>query len=175
MKMNATINKIAIVLGTIFVTLFLLATASQAKARGHRRGGIGQVPCNDGVIVITPNSLWPPNHKLVTVDVAYIDNDHDGDALTVAIDSVLSNQDAPDGTSECGPSKGPDWIIGPAASGTDPGSAATSLELRSERCANEGSRIYTITVTCTEGEPSGVVPRSETVDLMVTVAHDQGN
>jgi hypothetical protein len=47
---------------------------------GHKRGGIGSVACNDGNVVFSPSSLWPPNHKLVTIDIAYVDNDNDADS-----------------------------------------------------------------------------------------------
>ncbi len=169
------------IVATVLATLFALSLPAFAHpkndhGRGHRTGGIGQCPCNDGMIVVSPNTLWPPNHKMVTVDVAYIDNDHDGDALTLAIDSISSNQDAADGTSNCEPASGPDWIIGPTpVTSTDPASAATSVELRAERCAEMGSRTYTITVTCMDGAPESAPSRSETVDVTVTVPHDQGH
>ena len=152
------------------------AHPSHDHKRSHKTGGIGHVPCGDGMVVVSPNRLWPPNHKMVTVDLAYIDNDKDGDATSLAIDSISSNQDSPDGTSQCGPSKGPDWVIGPTpVSATDPDNAATTVELRAERCGEMGSRVYTITVTCTDGAPESCPCRSETVDLTVTVPHDQGH
>ncbi len=161
---------IAIVVLIACFALMLPAFAHPGNGEGHRHrtGGIDNVRCNDGMIVISPAILWPPNHKLVTVDVVYIDNDKDGDAVSLAINSISSNQDAPDGTSECSnqeeqsetpgckqdepddtskcaSSNGPDWIIGPTpVNATDPDSAATTVQLRAERCGNDGSRIYTI-------------------------------
>jgi hypothetical protein len=160
------------------IALAIPASAHPGNGKGHpprRTGGIGNSACNDGMIIVSPNTLWPPNHKMVTVDVAYIDRDNDSDAVTLSINSVSSNQDAPDGTSECPPSNGPDWIIGPPVSSTDPHSAATTVELRAQRCANAGSRVYTISVTCTDGLPENTTALSQTVDMTVTVPHDQGH
>jgi hypothetical protein len=89
---------------TIFTTTLLVliaftlpAFAHSTHGPGHKTGGIGHTPCNDGVVVLSPNTLWPPNHELHTVDVAYIDNDNEADAVSLAINSISSNQDSPDG------------------------------------------------------------------------------
>jgi hypothetical protein len=58
---------------------------------------------------------------------------------------------------------------------TDPSSATTTVQLRAARCGGEGSRVYTINVTCTDGAPESSSSRSETVDLTVTVQQDQGH
>ena len=161
---------------SVLACVLIITMMGSARAQPHRTGGITHVACNDGVIVVSPNTIWPPNLKFVTVDVAYVDNDHDHDALGLAIESISSNQDAPDGVSECGGAKGPDWTIGrtPVAA-TDPGEAATTIRLRAQRCGNLGARVYRITVTCTDGAPEQTPSRSETVDVVVTVPHDQGN
>ena len=174
--MNSSKRIIAAAAGSALIALALasLVHAADVGAKRHGSGGIGQVPCNDGVVVVSPSHLWPPNHKMVTVDLSYIDNNNDGDAVQLAINSVSSNQDAPDGTSECDP-KGPDWVIGPTpVSNTDPNSAATEVQLRAQRCGDKGSRVYDINVTCSDGPEGGNPTRSETVDMLVTVAHDQG-
>jgi hypothetical protein len=89
---------------TIFTTTFLVliaftlpAFAHSTHGPGHKTGVIGHTPCNDGVVVLSPNTLWPTNHKWHTVDVAYIDNDNEADAVSLAINSISSNQDSPDG------------------------------------------------------------------------------
>ncbi|MGO9450001.1 MAG: hypothetical protein ACLQDV_02975 [Candidatus Binataceae bacterium] len=165
----------AIIAAATALTLPAFAHPGNGKGNRHRTGGISNSPCNDGMIVLSPDTLWPPNHKLVTVDVAYIDNDNDGDPVSLTINSISSNQDSPDGTSECGPSSGPDWIVGPSpVTATDPTSASTTVQLRAERCGDEGSRIYTISVTCTDGAPENATARAQTVDVTVIVPHDQG-
>jgi len=199
MKMNKPKASIAGALMTLLVALPLNAFAHRDKGHGHghghRTGGIGEAHCNDGMVVVSPNTLFPPNHKLVTVDVAYMDNDGDGDSVTLATNAVSSNQDSPDGislcgnqneqgenqgcdqqgdSSDCASSSGPDWIIGPTpVTATDPNPAATTVQLRAERCGDEGSRIYTINVTCTDN--SAREATSQSVDVMVTVPHDQGH
>ena len=139
---------------------------------GHKSGGIGSVACNDGNVVLSPSSLWPPNHKLVTIDIAYLDNDNDADSTSLTINSISSNQDAEDATGACGPA-GPDWIFDSTpVSSTDPSAAATTFQLRSERCGDASDRIYDVNVTCTD---SGSETKQQTVDVFVTVAHSQGH
>jgi hypothetical protein len=145
---------------------------SCGHGHGHKSGGIGSVACNDGNVVFSPSSLWPPNHKLVTIDVAYLDNDSDADSTGLTINSISSNQDAEDATGSCGPA-GPDWIFDSTpVTSTDPSAAATTFQLRSERCGNAGDRIYDVNVTCTDG---GSEATQQTVDVFVTVAHSQGH
>ena len=137
---------------------------------GHKSGGIGSVACNDGNVVLSPSSLWPPNHKLVTIDIAYLDNDNDADSTSLTINSISSNQDTEDATGTCGPA-GPDWIFDSTpVTSTDPSAAATTFQLRSERCGDAGDRIYDVNVTCTD---SGAETAQQTVDVFVTVAHSQ--
>lgn len=139
---------------------------------GHKNGGIGSVPCNDGNVVFSPASLWPPNHKLVTIDIAYLDNDNDADSTSLTINSISSNQDTEDATGACGP-PGPDWIFDSTpVTSTDPSAAATTFQLRSERCGDAGDRIYDVNVTCGD---SGFETAQQTVDVFVTVAHSQGH
>jgi hypothetical protein len=151
------------------------------------------------MVVVSPNTLFPPNLKLVTVDVAYVDNDQDADVVTLAINSISSNQDSPNGISLCSdqgdqdeqndcdkddhgndmkcmsPSV-PDWIIGTTpVTATDPHNAATTVQLRADRCGDEGSRIYTVNVTCIDGTHENSSAKSQTVDVTVTVPHDQGH
>lgn len=171
--MNPRSTRMLVVAAVIVVSVSGLASSGQAQTR--RTGGITHVACNDGVVVVSPNTLWPPNLKLATIDIAYVDNDHDHDALGLTINSISSNQDAADGTSQCGGSKGSDWSFGRnTVVATDPGQAATTVRLRAQRCGNLGARVYLISVTCTDGAPEATPSRAETVDVTVTVPHDQG-
>lgn len=137
---------------------------------GHKSGGIGSVACNEGNVVFSPSSLWPPNHKLVTIDIAYLDNDSDADSTGLTINSISSNQDTEDATGSCGPA-GPDWIFDSTpVTSIDPSAAATTFQLRSQRCGDAGDRIYDVNVTCTD---SGSETTQQTVDVFVTVAHSQ--
>lgn len=85
----------------------------------------------------TPNTLWPPNHQMVDVTVAVVASDTVDPNPTSQIVSVSSNQPI-NGTGDG--DTAPDWII------TGP----LTLQLRSERAATGGQRIYTITVATSD-------------------------
>ncbi|HYK04843.1 MAG TPA: HYR domain-containing protein [Thermoanaerobaculia bacterium] len=80
----------------------------------------------------SPDSLFPPNHKMVDVVVTVVANDLVDPAPIVRIVSVSSNQPL-NGTGDGDTS--PDWFI----------TGALTLQLRAERAAS-ADRIYTITV-----------------------------
>lgn len=103
----------------------------------------------------TPNSLWPPNHKMKNVNVKVVAEDACGD-VTWKILSVSSNE-SEDGTGDG--NTGPDWNI------VD----EDTVQLRAERSGNGDGRIYTITVEATD--ESG---NTATDTVEVTVAHSKG-
>ena len=83
---------------------------------------------------VNPVSLWPANHKMVLVTVAYGVSDNCGTvacALTVSSNEPVNGPD--DGSTT------PDWQV------VD----AHHVYLRAERSGTGTGRIYTITVTCT--------------------------
>ncbi len=80
----------------------------------------------------TPDTLWPPNHRMVDVTVTATATDLVDPAPIVRIVSVSSNQPA-NGTGDG--DVAPDWLI----------TGAMTLQLRAER-AGSTDRVYTITV-----------------------------
>lgn len=103
----------------------------------------------------TPNSLWPPNHKMKNVNVKVVAEDACGD-VTWEIISVSSNE-SEDGNGDG--NTAPDWVI------VD----EDTVQLRAERSGGGSGRIYTITVEATD--ESG---NSATDTVEVTVPHSKG-
>jgi hypothetical protein len=104
----------------------------------------------------TPNTLWPPNHKMINVALSVTATDLCSSA-TCRIKNVTSNEPI------TGPGKGkgnksPDWkTTGPL-----------SLQIRAERNGKGNGRNYTIAVECVD--TSGNIA---TTNLVVRVPHDQ--
>jgi hypothetical protein len=101
-----------------------------------------------------PNSLWPPNHKMVPVTVAYTISGGCGTGAC-SITSVTSNEPV-DGLGDGDTS--PDWQI------VD----AHHVSLRAERSGTGTGRVYKITITCTDGGG-----HTSTKTVLVTVPMSQ--
>jgi len=108
----------------------------------------------------SPAELWPPNHKLIPVQVhAWFDNASPGLAGTVRLVSVTSNE--PD--SGLGTGDRPGDI-----QGWEPGTGDTAGVLRAERSAQGSGRTYTLTY-----QGSDQAGNVATCVTTVTVSHDQ--
>lgn len=103
-----------------------------------------------------PSLIWPPNHKMIDVELN-VDVVDDQDPLPVCqIAGVTSNEpiDGPgDGSTE------PDWVV--------PDPSVLELQLRAERSGTETGRIYTVAVSC-----SDAAGNTSTATVPVTVPHD---
>jgi hypothetical protein len=85
----------------------------------------------------SPNTLWPPNHKMVPVTVSVSATDNSGAVPTCQIVSVSSSEPI-NGLGEG--DTAPDWqITGPL-----------TVNLRAERSGKGTGRTYTIIVACTD-------------------------
>jgi len=89
-------------------------------------------------VSVEPPTLWPPNHKMVDVEVEYTDADNcvPGSGLTCTLS--VSSSEPVNGTGDGDTS--PDWEI----------IDAHHVRLRAERAGNGNGRIYTITITCVD-------------------------
>jgi hypothetical protein len=101
------------------------------------------------------STLWPPNHKMVDVTLNYTSTPVCGAATTTVV--VTSNEPV-NGTGDGDTS--PDWVI------VD----GHHLQLRAERASGGSGRIYTITVTSTDGAGN-----TTTASTTVRVPHDSSS
>jgi hypothetical protein len=119
-----------------------IVSCSASDSLGQESNGtffvtvLDTTPPNIVSATASPNTLSPPNHKLVDVTVTVVANDLVDPAPIVRIVSVSSNQPL-NGTGDGDTS--PDWFI----------TGALTLQLRAERAAS-ADRIYTITVEATD-------------------------
>lgn len=104
-----------------------------------------------GGVSATPKALWPPNHKLVDVTVAYEVTDNCGGVVCSL--NVSSNEPI-NGTGDG--DAAPDWQV------VD----AHHVKLRAERAGNGSGRIYSIPITCTDSGGA-----SSSALTTVTVSH----
>jgi len=102
----------------------------------------------------SPNSLWPPNHKMVPVTIGYKVSDNCDPAPSCSL-SVSSNEGEGGGSGHTSP----DWTV----------LDTHHVDLRAERAGTGDGRVYTVTISCQD--KSGL---SSTASTTVTVVHDQG-
>ncbi|HWP54993.1 MAG TPA: hypothetical protein VN476_12735, partial [Pyrinomonadaceae bacterium] len=102
----------------------------------------------------TPESLWPPNHKMVEVTVNYTVTDPCPNTCVLTVSSNEPINGTGDGDTA------PDWEV----------IDAHHVRLRAERAGNSNGRIYSIDITCTNDTNK----LSTTKTVKVVVVHDQG-
>jgi hypothetical protein len=100
-------------------------------------------------LTATPNSIWPPNHKMIPVTITGTASGSCNPA-SCRIVSVSSNEKTEPG----------DWVI----------TGNLTVNLRADRSGKGSGLIYTITVQCTDA--AGNISTST---VTVSVAHDQGH
>lgn len=92
-------------------------------------------------VALDPNSLWPPNHKMVPIEANVVATDN-CPGVSFALAGVVSNE--------------PDDGIGDGNTvddiqGAEPGTPDLSISLRAERAGPGNGRVYTATYTATDG------------------------
>jgi hypothetical protein len=158
--------------GAAAIVVVATAPAALAKGKPGHQPNQYSVGCGDGTVLVTPETLWPPNHKLVTIGITYVETTSDADTISLTINSITDDQTAADpgtvGTPDgCGPSKD-DWVFDSTpVSNTDPNAAATTVQVRAERCGSLGDRHYDINLTCGNTDGS-----TATIDVPVVVPHN---
>jgi uncharacterized repeat protein (TIGR01451 family) len=99
---------------------------------------ISNPPPAIGSVTVDQPILWPPNHKMVDVQVDYTPTDNCTPASGIISTLDVSSNEPVNGTGDGDTS--PDWEI------VD----AHHVRLRAERAGNADGRIYTITITSTD-------------------------
>jgi len=108
-------------------------------------------------VSVTPDTLWPANHKMQAVSVVVTAADAcDPAAPMCRIVSVTSNEPV-DGAGDG--HTAPDWEV----------TGDSMLSLRAERSGGGDGRVYTIEVECTDAAGN-----ASSASAVVTVPHDRG-
>jgi hypothetical protein len=109
-------------------------------------------------VTLGPNSLWPPNHKLVPVTAAIQVSDNCDPDPAVRLTSVLSTE----------PDNGPgDGDIADDVQDAQTGTDDRWYLLRAERSGPGVGRVYTVTYSAKDSSGN-----ETTNDAVVTVSHD---
>jgi hypothetical protein len=112
------------------------------------------------LVSLSPNSLWPPNHKMVDITANITVTDACDAHPTVKLVSISSNEPA---------NSTGDGNTSPDISGATFGTDDRTFQLRAERKGNGNGRVYTVTYSAQDA--SGNTAQQIAT---VTVAHDQG-
>jgi hypothetical protein len=112
------------------------------------------------LVSLSPNSLWPPNHKMVDITANITVTDACDAHPTVKLVSITSNEPA---------NSTGDGNTSPDISGATFGTDDRSFQLRAERKGNGHGRVYTVIYSAQDA--SGNTAQQVAT---VTVAHDQG-
>lgn len=112
---------------------------------------------------VSPNQLWPPNHKYVKVTLTYSVNDPCGNAPATA-SAVSSEADEGLGDGDTtGDIKAGATVSSNASPVVNFNPATAQLELRAERSGNGNGRTYTITISATNSAGTGSATATVTV------------
>lgn len=117
---------------------------------------IDKTPPVPGAAIASPNSLWPPDHKMIPITIAVTATDNFPDQPVSTIVSVTSNEPI-NGLGDG--DMAPDWEI----------TGNLTVNLRAERSGTGTGRIYTITVQCKDAAGNVMLK-----DVFVTVPKSKG-
>jgi len=140
------------------------------------------------MVTISPANLWPPNHKLtdVVLSLSLSADSTDPVDVSLTVNDITHDQVAGDneGGHGCGAptvKQGFDWAPTDFSSLTadatlqlvsDSPILLNGVQLRRERCAKDGTRLYAISVTCCDH--TNDVCDTEPVILNVAVPKSKG-
>lgn len=142
--------------GSTFAAGTTAVNCSASDANGNTATGsfnvtVQQTTAREITVTATPDQIWPPDKKFVSVTVTVATSDNS--AFTASIASVASNENDPEDRTT------PDWVI------TGP----LTVDLRAEKGEQASERIYTITVSVTDADN---VTHQKTVNVSVKNAEE---
>jgi hypothetical protein len=137
------------------------ANPDQADSDGNGVGAACEPPVLS--VGLTPDLLWPPNHRMVDVHADVTASAPSG-PVAISLISVASNE--PDDAVGTGDGSTVDDIQGHAV-----GTADVDFRLRAERAGEGNGRAYTVTYAATTTNGSMV---TTTASALVVVPHSQG-
>lgn len=192
------IDRGRLVLGVGAAALLVAGTVPALASGGaSRTGGTSSASCNDGTVTASPAVIWPPNHKMVPVTLAYAENDGagDGDNDNISLSNITvtefdaNNPANTEGNGSGAPVsvQGPDSSVPSTLPAAVPDTQTWSVPIgiRAERAGTDGNgsgRVYQITVQCNDsgGTPDAADPgeslptgQSGMATVAVCVPHDQ--
>ncbi|MDA0272307.1 MAG: HYR domain-containing protein [Proteobacteria bacterium] len=109
---------------------------------------------------VTTTTLWPVNHKLVSVGTGSVSDMCAEIGASLSISGVVTSNQPINGLGDGNTDT--DWQF------QDNGDGTFAILLRAERSGNEGERIYTVKITANDGNGN-----TTTVMFDVNVPHDQ--
>ena len=116
-------------------------------------------------ITVSPNVLWPPNHKMVQITPTVTAADNCGGDLTIGLESISMNEGDETTTSDLNHEN----TMGDGNTTDDVQvDGAGNISLRAERSGSSSGRTYTITYSATDA--SGNTSEASAV---VTVPHNK--
>ncbi len=148
-------------LGTTIVT-WTVSDEGGGSARCEQRVGSVDTTPPALTLLADPQVLWPPNHSLVPVSLAWQATDLCDPSPAVSLVSVTSSE--PDDA----PGTGDGDTVGDVE-GLEPGTPDRAIWLRAERSGSGPGRVYELTYRATDASGNSVPARG-----VVTVPHDLG-
>ena len=112
-------------------------------------------------VTASPNTLGPPNHKMVNITITTNVNDDSG--LPVTLSAAVSSNELQKGLGDG--DTAPDWTE-PVI---DQQTGVITLQLRAECSGSGNGREYTITITATDA-----LGNTSTAPIKILVPHDKG-
>lgn len=142
-------------------------TTGSAGAGGNKYEDVEKVVgCDGGTITYEgPEKLWPPNHKLIPIEITATADDPD-DEVTLTTEGAHNEIDA-EGNEAPGSGNTQTDVDPPTASDSGTGSASVAHGVRAERAGTGDGRTYSIEAVATFGDQQCMT------SFGITVPHDQ--